>query len=84
MTRERQMVQRFVLRALSRMGDIPMTDEALRDSVFLGLPGSSEQAVDEALIELRDRQYVIADEPELLGRVWTLTPKGRLKARTLG
>jgi len=79
-------LKRFVLRALIRLDGIPypdsLLDDALRQAV---LPRPLQSDINQAKRELERAGFLQGDRDELDGLLtWTLTDKGRHKARQLG
>jgi hypothetical protein len=79
-------IKRFMLRALFRLGGVPwpdaLLDEAVRQAV---LPRPLQSDINQAKRELEHAGYVQASRDELDDLVsWTLTEKGRHKAKALG
>jgi len=79
-------IKRFVLRALFRLGGVPwpdtLLDEAVRQAV---LPRPLQSDINQAKRELEHAGYLQASRDELDDLVsWTLTEKGRHKAKALG
>lgn len=76
-------IKRFILRAVSRMGGEPMAQDTLRDSVRLAFPNVVRGDLDRAVMELEADGYLVGSNVELVGIVWSLTPKGQVKVNTL-
>ena len=79
-------IKRFVLRALFRLKGLPwqdaLLDEAVRQAV---LPRPLQSDINQAKRELEHAGYVQASRDELDDLLsWTLTEKGRHKAKELG
>jgi hypothetical protein len=79
-------IKRFVLRALGRLHGVPwpdaLLDEAVRRAV---LPHPLQSDINQAKRELENGGYVQASRDELDDLLsWTLTEKGRHKAKELG
>lgn len=79
-------IKRFVLRALLRLDEIPWPDALLNDATRRGVfPAPLQSDVNQAKRELEAAGYLQGDRDELDGLLsWTLTAKGRHKARQLG
>lgn len=79
-------IKRFVLRALIRLDGIPYPDSLLDDSIRQALlPRPLQSDINEAKRELEHAGFLQGDRDELDGLLtWTLTDKGRHKARQLG
>ncbi|HZR19143.1 MAG TPA: hypothetical protein VFE51_17785 [Verrucomicrobiae bacterium] len=79
-------LKRFVLRALLRLDGIPWPDALLDDAARQGvLPRPLQSDINQAKRELEQAGYVQADPDDLDGMLtWTLTEKGRHKAKQLG
>ena len=79
-------IKRFLLRALFRLGGIPWPDALLNDAVSQGiLPRPLQSDINQAKRELENAGYLQGDRDELDGLLsWTLTDKGRHKAKQLG
>jgi hypothetical protein len=79
-------IKRFLLRALLRLDEIPWPDALLDDAARRGVfPPPLQSDVNQAKRELEAAGYLQGDRDELDGLLsWTLTAKGRHKARQLG
>lgn len=79
-------IKRFVLRALSRLNGLPWLDELLDDAVRQAIaPRPLQSDINQAKRELDAAGFIQGSRDELDGAVtWTLTDKGRHKARQLG
>ncbi len=79
-------IKRFVLRALFRLDEIPWPDALLDDATRRGVfPPPLRSDLNQAKRELEAAGYLQGDRDELDGLLsWTLTAKGRHKARQLG
>jgi hypothetical protein len=79
-------IKRFLLRALFRLKDIPWPDALLDDAVRQGiLPRPLQSDINQAKRELETTGYIQGNHDELDGLLsWTLTDKGRHKAKQLG
>lgn len=78
-------IKRFLLRALWRMNGVPwpdlLMDQAARRGVF---PPALQSDIHQAKRELEADGYLHGDRDELDGLLtWTLTDKGRHKAKQL-
>jgi hypothetical protein len=73
----------FALRALARMDGQPLSMDALRSTLRLAFPQSAVGDLDRAVRELEDDGYVTGATVDLVGLVWALSPKGKLKANEL-
>ena len=78
-------IKKFILAALKRANDVPLPDGTLRQCVRGAFPhvslttdelGDIITALDEALL-------IAGTTDELTGRVWLLTPKGKIRAQKL-
>lgn len=78
-------IKRFVLRALLRLDEIPWPDPLLDEAARQGVwPRPLQSDINQAKRELEGAGYVQGDRDELDGLLsWTLTAKGRHKARQL-
>ena len=79
-------IKRFLLRAMNRLNGLPwpepLLDEAARRST---MPRPLQSDINEARRELERGGYIQGSCDELDGFVtWTLTEKGRHKAKELG
>ena len=79
-------IKRFILRALFRLNGIPWPDPFLDDAVCQGiLPRPLQSDINQAKRELESAGFIQGSIDELDGQVsWTLTEKGRHKAKQLG
>jgi hypothetical protein len=77
-------IKRLTIRALARMGEEPMSQDVLRDTLQLGFPGLPASDYDRAVRDLEAAGYITGTMVEMLGIQWTLTAKGKLKAAQLG
>lgn len=79
-------IKRFVLRALLRLNGIPWPDALLDDAVRQALlPRPLQSDINEAKRELERTGYIQGSRDELdEAPTWTLTDKGRHKAKQLG
>ena len=79
-------IKRFVLRALWRLHGLPWPDALLDEAVRQALvPRPLQSDVQQAKRELESAGYVQGNRDDLDGEVsWTLTDKGRHKAKELG
>jgi hypothetical protein len=79
-------IKRFLLRALWRLGGIPWPDDLLDEAVKQGvMPRPLQSDINQSKRELESGGFMQCDRDELDGRLtWTLTDKGRHKARLLG
>jgi hypothetical protein len=79
-------LKRFVLRALLRLDGIPWPDALLDDAARQGVqPRPLQSDINQAKRELEQAGYAQADRDDLDGMLtWTLTDKGRHKAKQLG
>jgi hypothetical protein len=79
-------IKRFVLRALFRLDGVPWPDPLLDDAVRQGiLPRPLQSDINQAKRELEAAGFLQGDRDDLDGLLtWTLTEKGRHKARQLG
>jgi hypothetical protein len=79
-------IKRFVLRAMARLNGIPWPDELLDDAVRQGvMPRPLQSDLNQAKRELENAGFVQGARDELDDLLsWTLTEKGRHKAKQLG
>jgi hypothetical protein len=79
-------VKRFLLRALFRLNGVPWPDALLDDAVRQGLlPRPLQSDINQAKRELESACYIQGSRDELDDLLtWTLTDKGRHKAKQLG
>lgn len=79
-------IKRFVLRALFRLDGVPWPDPLLDDAVRQGiLPRPLQSDIHQAKRELEAAGYLHGDRDDLDDMLtWTLTEKGRHKARQIG
>ncbi len=79
-------IKRFLLRAIWRLDGIPWPDALLDEAARQGLmPRPLQSDINQAKRELEHDGYLQGNRDELDGLLtWTLTEKGRHKARQLG
>ncbi len=79
-------IKRFLLRALFRLNGVPWPDPLLDDTVRQGvLPRPLQSDINQAKRELESAGYTQGSRDELDELLtWTLTDKGRHKAKQLG
>lgn len=79
-------IKRFLLRALGRANGLPWPDALLDDAASHGvMPRPLQSDINQAKRELETAGYISGARDELDGLLtWTLTEKGRHKARQLG
>ena len=79
-------IKRFVLRALFRLDGVPWPDPLLDDAVRQGLlPRPLQSDISQAKRELERAGYLQGHRDDLDDLLtWTLTEKGRHKAKQLG
>lgn len=79
-------IKRFLLRALFRLNGIPWPDALLEDAARQGLlPRPLQSDINQAKRELENAGYIQGSRDELDELLtWTLTDKGRHKAKQLG
>ncbi len=79
-------IKRFLLRALWRLRGVPWPDALLEDAARQGLrPTPLHSDIRQAKRELERDGYIQGDRDELDEVLtWTLTEKGRHKAKQLG
>lgn len=79
-------IKRFVLRALFRLDGVPWPDPLLDDAARQGLlPRPLQSDINQAKRELEHAGYLQGNRDELDDLLtWTLTEKGRHKAKQLG
>ncbi len=79
-------IKRFLLRALFRLNGIPWPDALLDDAARQGLlPRPLQSDINQAKGELENAGYIQGSRDELDELLtWTLTDKGRHKAKQLG
>jgi hypothetical protein len=79
-------IKRLLLRALFRLKDIPWPDALLDDAARQGvLPRPLQSDINQAKRELECAGYIQGSRDELDNLLtWTLTEKGRHKAKQLG
>ena len=78
-------IKRFVLRALFRLQAVPWPDELLEDAARQGIvPRPLQSDINQAKRELENAGYIQGSRDELDDLLtWTLTDKGRHKAKQL-
>jgi hypothetical protein len=78
-------IKRFLLRALLRLNGLPWPDALLDEAAGRAVvPRPLQSDIAEAKRELESQGYLQGDRDELDGTLsWTLTGKGRHKARQL-
>lgn len=79
-------IKRFLLRALGRLNGVPWPDELLDQAARQGVfPPPLQSDIHQAKRELEADGFLQGDRDDLDGQVtWTLTEKGRHKAKQLG
>ena len=79
-------IKRFVLRALFRLNGLPWPDALLDDAARQGVvPRPLQSDINQAKRELETSGYIQGSRDELDDLLtWTLTDKGRHKAKQLG
>ena len=79
-------IKRFLLRALFRLNGVPWPDSLLDDAVRQALlPRPLQSDINQAKRELERAGYLQAERDDLDDLpTWTLTEKGRHKAKQLG
>jgi len=79
-------IKRFLIRASSRLNGLPWPDPLLDEAVRQGLvPRPLQSDINDAKRELETTGYLQGNRDDLDGQItWTLTDKGRHKARQLG
>lgn len=76
----------FLLRALLAAGDVPMSDTALKASLRAAFFSErvTEADLNTTTRLMEERGWITGTADEFTGVLWTLTPKGRLRAQQLG
>jgi hypothetical protein len=79
-------IKRFLLRALLRLNGVPWPDALMDDAARQGLlPRPLQSDINQAKRELENAGYLHGSRDELDELLtWTLTEKGRHKAKQLG
>lgn len=79
-------IKRFVLRALWRLNGLPWPDALMDEAVRQALvPRPLQSDINQAKRELESRGFIQGNRDELDEAItWTLTDKGRHKAKQLG
>ncbi len=79
-------IKRFLLRALLRLNGLPWPDALLEDAARQGIiPAPLQSDIRQAKRELERAGFIQGDRDELDEVLtWTLTDKGRHKAKQLG
>jgi hypothetical protein len=79
-------IKRFLLRALLRLEGLPWPDPLLDEAVRQGvMPRPLQSDINQAKRELEAAGYLQGSRDDLDGLLtWTLTDKGRHKAKQLG
>ncbi len=79
-------IKRFLLRAMLRLNGLPWPDALLEDAARQGLmPAPLQSDIRQAKRELERAGFIQGDRDELDEVLtWTLTDKGRHKAKQLG
>jgi DNA-binding MarR family transcriptional regulator len=79
-------IKRFLLRALGRLDGVPWPDALLDEAARQGLmPRPLQSDINQAKRELESAGYVQGARDELDDQLsWTLTDKGRHKAKQIG
>lgn len=74
----------YALRAISEAGGEPIPESTLRIAVRLAFPRMLPSDVDGILLSLRSSGYASTADDDLLGPVWLLTTKGKLRVAAFG
>jgi len=76
----------FALQALSRMSGQPMADDTLRQTLRLAFPSDlrADGDADAVIRDLERRGWAVGATDDLLGLLWSITPKGELRLRAVG
>jgi len=76
-------IKHFILLALHRWGK-PVTEDALNNACKHGLtPRPLQSDVDAARHQLEEGNFIVGDKDDIDGTLWTLTGKGKLKAKQI-
>lgn len=73
----------FALRALAHAGPEPMAESTLLATVRLGIPMITDGEAREVIRALEIDGYVGGINDDLLGRLWSLTPRGRVRVQNI-
>lgn len=78
-------IQIFILRALLAANDSPMTHDELSQAIRTGFMRVAFTAADIAghIIAAESCELISGTNDEVFGRMWALTPKGKIKAQQL-
>lgn len=76
-----EQIKRTILRALAAMGDTPMHQTSLETTCkVMVAPMPAIGDVQQAVQDLEAGGYIVGRTVELMGKFYSLTPKGSLKA----
>lgn len=73
----------FLLRALQNCGDRPMPESALKSSIELAAGRMTGFDLDQIIRGVESKGWIAGTDDELLGKLWMLTPKGKLQLAKL-
>lgn len=78
-------VKLFALKYLVRKNDEPVAAIELKQAIRAAFPAVSfpEGDLNNYLAQMEEVNWLAGTRDELLGLIWTLTPKGKLKAQQL-
>lgn len=78
-------IKAFILRALLAAKGEPMTDDALRTAIRTAFAPTAITSGDlkQFIAECEEAGWIAGTKDDLLGVVWALTPKGKIKAQSL-
>ncbi len=81
----RRQIQAFILRAL-RQHERPMTDESLRAAIRLVYQhvAFTEGDLSGHIRSVEENELIAGTEDRVLGKVWLLTPAGKIATQQLG
>jgi len=76
----------FALQALWRMSGQPMSEDTLRLTLRLAFPDElrADADADAIVRDLERRGWAVGATDDLLGLLWSITPKGELRVRAVG
>lgn len=80
-----QQVKIFALRYLVRRNDDAVSTIELKQAIRVAFPavGFAEGDLNNYLAQMEESGWTAGTADELLGKIWALTPKGKIKAQQL-
>jgi hypothetical protein len=78
-------IKAFILRALLAAAGEPLTEETLKGAVFTRYSrvGLTDGDLRQWIREVESAGLIAGTNDDILGLVWSLTPKGKIKAQQL-